>query len=111
MNEHSNSGMMVSVYRDSSIDCTNGGISSKYDHFIVLGMEGPFTPNEKTPALRLVKRYISGIGDYYHLAPLDCGGEHHYMFGGNFAFTSDSRFGKISRYPLPIHDLAENFRG
>jgi len=98
-------GLIVDVYRDQ-YDGTNGGISSKYERFVLLGVDAPFTPDDMTPALKIVKRFLFGR-DYYHLEPIDpCpSNQVGYMFGGNFAYSSDSRF--PNDYPLPIHDRSE----
>ncbi len=102
-------GMLVSVYSDGS-DCTNGGMTSNHKRFVLIGMEGPFQSDEKTPALKLVKRFIGGR-EYLHAEPVD---EKNIpenmvgpMFGGNFIFTSDTRFWEVSRQPIPVHDRYE----
>lgn len=94
-------------------DCTRDGLSSRHISFTVLddAVEGPFEPSENRPALRIVRRKLFGEV-YMHLAPADCVNEKgeqvkHTSFGGNFAFTSDSRFRKVASYPLPIHDRVE----
>ena len=99
-------GLIVNVYRASGIDCTNGGITSKYKTLTLLGPEvsGPFAPDEDRPALTIVKRKLFG-GDYYHARPADVPTTEHLMFGGNFVYTSDSRF--PCPYPIPVHDRKE----
>lgn len=94
-------------------DCTNNGLSSRHFSFTVIDAEidGCFEPTEDRPALRIVRRQLYGEV-YLHLAPADCVNEQgkqikHTMFGGNFAYTSDSRFRRIAAYPLPIHDRVE----
>jgi len=97
-------GLGVNVLRGMH-DSTNHGISSQFNRFILLdsAVSGPFEPDRKTPALRLVRRTISGK-PYLHAEPLMPvpEGMVGYMFGGNFIYTSDSRF--PSRYPIPVHD-------
>jgi hypothetical protein len=98
-------GLLVFVLRGTS-DCTNGGITSICDKFILCGEGIPeiFEPSPETPALRLVKRNIGG--DYYHAEPVVqpkglCGP----MAGGNYITTSDSRM--PVRYPISVHDRFE----
>ena len=100
-------GLPVDTYRNK-YDCTNGGVSSKYDEFILVGKGIPeiFETNDKTLALKLVERTIGGAR-YLHAEPIEsprpgCVG---WMFGGNFIWTSDSRF--PNRYPISIHDRQE----
>lgn len=106
-------GLMVKILR-SEHDSTNNGITSRFNRFILVDSEvsGPFEPDQKTPALRLVRRTIANK-PYIHAEPLAPVPPGHvgYMFGGNFIFTSDSRF--PSSYPIPVHDrmdTEEQFR-
>lgn len=106
-------GLALYVYRWSLGDCTNNGISSRYDKLILIGddVEGPETVDLDNPpenVVTIVKRRIFGREEYLHLEPLDGhfnGGGKWYMDGGNVAYSSDSRF--PSRYPLTIHDRHE----
>lgn len=101
-----NKGLHLYIYRDDLGDCTNGGISSQVKNITVTAFDGPFEPDENAPEFKLVKRFLFGR-DYYHLEPVKpCPSNHvGYMMGGNFAYTSDSRF--PFDYPLPIHDRSE----
>ena len=98
-------GLLVAVFRDSDLhsDCTNGGLTSKHDRFILLGISGPFEPHDDAPALRL----SSKSSGHVYARPLDepDSGNVGWMFGGNFVYTSDSRF---PEYPVPVHDRQES---
>ena len=105
---HKVQGLTLWVYRTDH-DCTNGGISSRYNRLILVGegIEGPDTVDLSDPpenAVKIVTRQIGGR-EYKHIEPLIKGGKWH-MAGGNFAYTSDSRF--PSDYPLSIHDRVED---
>lgn len=98
-------GMLVFVLRAPGLgDCTNGGISSKFEKFVIVGEGIPeiFEPNQDSPGLELVKRNING-NEYLSCKPL--GEKDHTMFGGNYITSSDSRM--PSKYPIPIHDRKE----
>lgn len=108
-------GLPVYVYRDGrGCDCTNNGISSRFKDLILIGegVEGFIKVDLDNPpenVVHLVKRNIFD-GEYLHVEPLD--GQYSdaenrkwYMAGGNFCYTSDSRF--PSDYPLAIHDRYE----
>jgi hypothetical protein len=101
-------GLILNVYVDSDgSDCTNGGISSKFKNVTLIPADGPFEPAEDRPAVTLIRRNIGG-SDYIHLVPCDENAKPlpgWWMFGGNFAYTSDSR--NPSKYPIPIHDRQE----
>lgn len=105
-------GMIVSVYRHGKYDCTNGGISAKATELFVVNVEGPFNHDTlgEMPKVKLVKRKYGNVV----LVPVDAD-EWATMWGGNFAYTSDSRFNqaveKLSDYKfgfaVAIHDRIE----
>lgn len=98
-------GLTVYTLRSDLGDCTNGGISAKHNKFTITGNNIPevFEPTEDAPELRLV--YRPNL-DYYHAEPAEDLNPHcvGWMAGGNFIYTSDSRF---FGYPIPIHDRQE----
>ena len=100
-------GLRVSTLRNADLgNCTNGGVSAKYNSFILTGEGVPeiFKPGNDCPELKLV--YRPGI-NYYHAEPVEGRWENSigWMFGGNYITSSDSRF--PNRYPIPIHDRQE----
>lgn len=106
-------GMTLSVYRDHLGDCTNGGLSSKATRICVINVDGPFVPSADMPAFRLVEGAFKG---QVVLVPVDQPeGLIGPMFGGNMAYTSDSRFSaKVRKLTdsnfygaVPIHDRFE----
>lgn len=102
-------GMIVSVLRNAELgDCTNGGISSKHNRFLLVGEGVPeiFEESEDMPTMKLVRRSLFGRV-YLHIEPIErpangCVG---WMAGGNFAYSCDSRF--PNDYPISIHDRCE----
>jgi len=96
-------GLMVFVLR-ADTDCTNEGITTKYDKFILIGEGLPeiFEPSDDTPALYLIRRNIGGR-DYLHASttPTNSG-----MAGGNYVNACDSRF--PNDYPISVHDRFES---
>lgn len=108
-------GMIVSILRDASIgDCTNGGVTSPARGYTDAYIVGPgiapvFDVDDRRPVLKLVKRILWGV-PYYHAEPLDPppAGSVGWMAGGNFVYTSDSRFNDATaRYPIAVHDRSE----
>lgn len=101
----------IYVYKSASGDCTNGGISSRYNRLLLVCEEGFETIDESNPPENLVKivtRHLFGE-EYKHIEPVarpdgNCVG---WMAGGNIAYTCDSRFSRMSQYPLSIHDRQE----
>ena len=102
-------GLYVTVYKDADgSDCTANGITSHYSRLVLVGdgVDGPFDVKEGEPHLKLVKRNM-GSREYLHAVPVNFGGKGvGPMFGGNFIYTSDSRF--PSDYPIPVHDRFES---
>lgn len=99
----------ISVYRDDLGDCTNGGITSKYDRLLLVCEDGFIHIDDENPPENLVVLVSRDFGgrEYKHLEPFKspdsgCIG---WMYGGNIACTSDSRF--PSEYPLRVHDRQE----
>ena len=98
-------GLIVNVYRTPGYNCTNGGVTAMHDTVLLIG-EGiaeVFEAQEGQPVLKLVKRNIGGC-TYLHAEPVERG-RSHYMAGGNFVYTSDSRFPNM--YPVSMHDRTE----
>jgi hypothetical protein len=101
-------GLRITVYRFKT-DCTNGGISGKFENLTLIGdgVDEVFAPDETAPAVTIVTREIAG-DIYKHLVPCDENAKPlpgWFMMGGNFGYCSDSRF--PHKYPLPIHDRQE----
>jgi len=99
------------VFKSSVIgDCTNGGCSATAKRVLVWDpkMKPLLTVDEiaavSLPILKVVRRMIQGK-EYLHLEPLGNPEQGRWMAGGNFAYTSDSRF--PHDYPLSIHDRSE----
>lgn len=89
-------GMLIEVYRSADgVDCTANGISKNYDKLVCVNVEGPFEPNERAPAVKLVTCNI-GKTKSLRLVPIDSEGNEigSPMYGGNHAGTSDSRFSR-----------------
>jgi hypothetical protein len=97
-------GMIVNIYKHNKHDTTNSGVTSQaYDALLVgEGIPEIFEASGR-PILKLVKRHLFGNPvPYLHVQPVEGTG---YMFGGNFVYSSDSRF--PNDYPLPVHDRQE----
>ena len=106
---NNNKGISCQIYRWNLGECSNGGISSKFNEVVVIDPEinGPFEPDEKTPAVKLVRRTIYGE-TYIHAEPILPSGEYkHFMAGGTFIYACDSRFRNVCKYPVALHDRTE----
>lgn len=100
----------IYVYKNGSRDCTNNGISSRYNTLYLICESGFIDIDENNMpenAVKLVTRHIFGK-DYKYIEPYQKATQIGYMNGGNIAYSCDSRFSELSQYPLPIHDRQES---
>lgn len=99
-------GLLSNVYR-AGYDATNGGITSNVVHVIVVWPDMPddckvFEPSDTAPLVKLVPHPSYGYTVQPMAPPVDkCGP----MFGGNFVYSSDSRF--PSEHPIHVFDRFE----
>lgn len=102
----------VDILRRNGADCTNGGISSRFNEVLVEVPNGYLEVDVDNPPenlCRIVRRNFLG-NEYVHLEPVSLKGRCA-MAGGNYAYASDSRFNyTISNggYPVSIHDRVED---
>ena len=109
-----NKGLTVHVLRNTIGDCTNNGVTSNKDCFLLVDslLDGLYSPKENEVYLKLVRRNIYiNEPDFIHAIPMINGkplneGKSS-MFGGNFIYCSDSRISELNRYPIPVHDRFE----
>jgi len=107
-------GLRVKVYRDNGPDCSNNGPSVFFDNFTVVNIDGPFEPDNTAPAVLLIDKREAGRPNPKLVPADDYGNGAWLMFGGNYAGTSDSRFGeamqKLTGFGtdiVKIHDRIE----
>jgi hypothetical protein len=105
-------GLRVQIYKWSLGDCSNNGVSNRYDTLTLTNVEGPFEPSPDAPAAQLLQRSTGNL----IIRPDEIPEGKWIMFGGAFASSSDSRFldavRKLSGYdhafPVGIFDRVEN---
>ena len=102
--------LSVNVYKSHLGDCSNGGISSRYDDILVICPEGNITVDEANPPENLCKVVTRdlGFGIYKHIEPVAKADGVGWMASGAIAYSSDSRFRRMSEYPLVMHDRTES---
>jgi hypothetical protein len=107
--------LRIYVYKNNRLgDCSNNGISSRYDELLLVCPDGPEEVDESNPPENLVKiverRSYSRPGEIHrHIEPVAKPKGLGWMAGGCMAYCSDSRFSKISGgYPLQLHDRCES---
>jgi len=98
-------GLQVNVYRAAGTDCSNNGISARFDRVCVVNIEGPFKPTEDCPGVLLMDGPATRGEGNPILIPVDGDCDGYLMFGGNFGFSSDSRFGQA------VKEISPGFTG
>tara|TARA_Y100000389_G_scaffold4207_1_gene4001 strand:+ start:4274 stop:4591 length:318 start_codon:yes stop_codon:yes gene_type:complete len=99
-------GLLVSIYKSPLGDSTNNGLSSKSDSLLLVGIgieNGPFETSDGEDYL--VCEYRERYDDFIATPKSLKDSGKWTMFGGNFAYTSDSRF--PGKHPIKIHDRVE----
>lgn len=96
-------GISCDVLRLQTWDTTNGGISSRFNTLSLIGDEicSPFEVSDIRATVRLCQS-----GSMWQCYPLIFPTSWH-MSGGNFIYSSDSRFQKICGYPIAVLDRRE----
>lgn len=101
-----NSYISASVYKFPLGECTNGGVTAKATTVLVphpygyYELEDGVKTHNDMPVMELVTKH-----GRLHARPVD--DDRWLMFGGNFIYSSDSRFQEISRQPIHVHDRHE----
>jgi len=92
-------------------DCTNNGLTSVGDNFELYFDDVPVVYSndnlDSVPddSLVLIKRNLFGKPAWYAKPASLVKSNTHSMMGGNFVYTSDSRFPGDA--PIPVHDRVE----
>jgi hypothetical protein len=112
-------GISVDIFRGRLCDCTNSGVTHPeraegktfvvFDESIERGnfvLEKCLAEPERYICLKVVRRWVGQPNEYMHVEPINQPeGKIGPMAGGNFVYSSDSRF--PGRYPLSVHDRFE----
>ena len=99
----------ANVFRSKYGDCSNNGISNRFSEILIPCKEGWIeVDSENLPENFCEVGYTTyGEKKYINLVPKSAGGKWT-MFGGCFAWSSDSRFREyVSEQPVQIHDRIE----
>lgn len=96
------------VYKNTLGDCTNNGLTSKHDNLdLYYGqLDNEAIDKLAEESLILIERVLWGKQANYAVPVEIYKSGRHSMAGGNFIYTSDSRFPSDS--PISVHDRVEN---
>ena len=100
--------VLTFVYKNSLGDCTNNGLTSKYDNLdLYYGqLDNEAIDKLAEDSLILIERVLWGKQANYAVPVEIYKSGRHSMAGGNFIYTPDSRFPSDS--PISVHDRVEN---
>jgi hypothetical protein len=98
--------LWVNIYKPD-YDCTNNGLSSKGSEAILIWNETREEIEKIISTEKIIFILSEGLGHQkYRALPITHDGKKWAMFGGNFLWSSDSRFPHDA--PIPIHDRYES---
>lgn len=99
----------LEIYLGRYGDCSNHGISSRFDEILLICDEGHIEVDENNPPENLCKLVERDLGFevYKHVEPVAKANGVGWMASGAIVYTSDSRFHRMSQYPLKLHDRTE----
>ena len=106
----------VETLRGNLGDCTNNGVTARTNRFNLMTEEEAMEnldflgmTKEEIDEVLIIKTKNLGKEVYIYAVPLaSLMDEKWYMMGGNFVYTSDSRFREeVNAYPIPVHDRVE----
>ena len=99
----------VDVYRSAGRDCSLGGVTSNDTYSLYVPVtDGHITlddiENDRRPSVILIPGERGGCKNFKP----EIDDNSHSMFGGNFVYTSDSRFSRAYGHaPVAVHDRFE----
>jgi hypothetical protein len=104
-------GLNAYIFKSNLGECSNSGVSARYDQVCIVNIEGPFEPDDNHPAVELVADRVEGIA---RIVPVELVGRWA-MMGGCYIATSDSRFSQAVEKlignkfygAVPLHDRVE----
>lgn len=110
-----NNGLFCTIYKSADgYDCTLNGVSSEHNNMYVFtedyAMSGYVELEEvddTVEVLVIIERSVAGKTFPIAVPYIDWLNGTHGMFGGNFVWTSDSRFNRVFGGPVKIFDRNE----
>jgi len=99
--------ILTFVFKHPLGDCSNNGLTSKYSHLNLYHGELNEEEVNELPedSLILIERVLLGKQANYAVPVEFYKTKRHSMAGGNWVYTSDSRFPSDS--PISVHDRVE----
>ena len=105
-------GLITEIFENKAHgNCSNHGLSSKVDKVVITSedfeIDEVFEVTEDMPEVVIIKRERNSFKDVIAVPRELLESGKHYMFGGSFIYTSDSRFAEISSSPIKLFDRVE----
>lgn len=101
------------IYKHGKGDCSNNGISARYNEVLVVCPDGPYEIDENNLPENLCKVVIRDLGFaiHTHIEPWAEAKGAGWMSGGTIIDSCDSRFSRITGvdYPVQFHDRDETW--
>lgn len=98
----------LGIYKHRGSDCSNDSLSSKYNEILLMCDEGYIEYDENNPPENLC--CIDSIMGVMFVRPVAKPKHLGWMSGGTVVYSCDSRFRRMSVYPLSLYDRQETQR-
>lgn len=97
--------LSLDIFKYRKEDYSNNGLSSKYNNILLVCDEGNIEYDENNPPENLC--CIDTVMDHKYVRPVAKPTGIGWMAGGTLVYSCDSRFRRMSEYPLCLHDRQE----
>jgi len=107
-------GLNVGILESKEIgNCSNNGVSARCKSVVIVSddfkINEIFEANESSPAVVIIRRDRNPFNDIIAVPRELLANKRHYMFGGCFIYSSDSRFSSINNgAPIKLFDRVES---
>ena len=105
-------GLIVYVFKTTT-DCSNDGLSSKFDRLCLVNVEGPSQPSANCPAIMLKKMVNGSHGTHVYAVPVEKS-KSWWQHGGSFTKPAVAGIdealrlmGGIRSVAIQLHDRQE----
>ena len=101
----------IGIFQDKALgNCSNNGISARFDHILVEHERGYVDVDENDPPENfcVIERRILWGEEHDFVRPYRKANGVGWMYGGCIVDSSDSRWSELTTHPLRLHDRTES---
>ena len=102
--------LRIGIYKDGRFGtCSNNGISERFNDILLICEDGNYEVNGDEENLCKIDSITFGGKTHYFVRPVAEPKGAGWMSGGSIVYSCDSRFRRLSEYPLCLHDRQEDW--